>query len=108
MKRTARIMDVFAHELAHTCVIHIGRATQARDPLFTRVLHLVQAPVPPQQPGAAQGRRAPRSRWLLTPRVGSNEAMVAAGCTGTELHRSRAGIRVSSAGVRLMIRMSRS
>ncbi len=53
-----RIMDVFAHELAHTCVIHIGRATQARDPLFTRVLHLVQAPVPPQQPGAAQAPSA--------------------------------------------------
>lgn len=56
-----RIMDVFAHELAHTCVIHIGRATQARDPLFTRVLHLVQAPVQPQPasggaqpPGGAQ------------------------------------------------------
>ncbi|MBV8741946.1 MAG: ABC transporter ATP-binding protein/permease [Sinobacteraceae bacterium] len=46
-----RIMDVFAHELAHTCVIHIGRATQARDPLFTRILHLVQAPV--QEPASS-------------------------------------------------------
>jgi len=39
----ARVVDVFAHELAHTAVIHIGRAAQARDPLFSRVLHLVKA-----------------------------------------------------------------
>ena len=58
MKRIGRVIDVFAHELARTGVIHIGRATQARDPLFTRVLHLVQAPVPPQQPGAAQAPSA--------------------------------------------------
>jgi vitamin B12/bleomycin/antimicrobial peptide transport system ATP-binding/permease protein len=39
-----RVIDLFAHELAHTSVIHIGRAAQARDPLFSRVLHLVKAP----------------------------------------------------------------
>ena len=39
----ARVVDVFTHELAHTAVIHIGRAAQARDPLFSRVLHLVKA-----------------------------------------------------------------
>lgn len=39
-----RVIDVFAHELEHTSVIHIGRAAQARDPLFSRVLHLVKAP----------------------------------------------------------------
>ena len=46
----ARVVDVFTHELAHTAVIHIGRAAQARDPLFSRVLHLVKAPA--EQPQA--------------------------------------------------------
>jgi len=39
-----RVIDVLAHELEGTTVINIGRAAQARDPLFTRVLHLVKAP----------------------------------------------------------------
>jgi len=39
-----RVIDVLANELAGTTVINIGRAAQARDPLFTRVLHLVKAP----------------------------------------------------------------
>jgi putative ATP-binding cassette transporter len=39
-----RVIDVLAHELAGTTIINIGRAAQARDPLFTRVLHLVKAP----------------------------------------------------------------
>jgi putative ATP-binding cassette transporter len=38
-----RVMDVFAHELEHTAVIHIGGG-QARNPLFTRSVHLVKAP----------------------------------------------------------------
>jgi putative ATP-binding cassette transporter len=38
-----RVIDVFANELEHTSVIHIGGA-QARDPLFSRVVHLVKAP----------------------------------------------------------------
>ncbi|HEY2590370.1 MAG TPA: hypothetical protein VGI35_02160, partial [Steroidobacteraceae bacterium] len=37
-----RVIDVFASELEHTSVIHIGSA-QARDPLFSRIVHLVQA-----------------------------------------------------------------
>ncbi|HTX24461.1 MAG TPA: ABC transporter ATP-binding protein/permease [Steroidobacteraceae bacterium] len=37
-----RVIDVFANELEHTSVIHIGSA-QARDPLCTRVVHLVKA-----------------------------------------------------------------
>jgi ABC-type uncharacterized transport system fused permease/ATPase subunit len=41
-----RVMDVFAQELAHTGLINIGRAAQARDPFFSRVLHLVKAPPP--------------------------------------------------------------
>jgi putative ATP-binding cassette transporter len=47
-----RVIDVLAHELAHTSVIHIGRAAQARDPLFSRVLHLVKTapPAPPARP----------------------------------------------------------
>lgn len=36
-----RVIDVFNKELAHTSIIHIGRAAQARDPIFARVLHLV-------------------------------------------------------------------
>jgi vitamin B12/bleomycin/antimicrobial peptide transport system ATP-binding/permease protein len=39
-----RVIDVFANELESTTVIHIGRAAHARDPLYTRVLHLVKAP----------------------------------------------------------------
>lgn len=50
----ARVVDVFAHELAHTAVIHIGRAAQARDPLFSRVLHLVKAGEGPAN-AAAEG-----------------------------------------------------
>ena len=46
----ARVVDVFTHELAHTALIHIGRAAQARDPLFSRVLHLVKA-----EPGRTAG-----------------------------------------------------
>src|ERR1700733_1539802 len=38
-----RFMDVLAHELEHPAVIHIGGG-QARNPLFTRIVHLVKAP----------------------------------------------------------------
>jgi putative ATP-binding cassette transporter len=37
-----RFMDTLAHELAHTGVIHVGGG-QARNPLFSRTLHLVKA-----------------------------------------------------------------
>jgi len=40
-----RVVDIFSNELEHTGVIHMGRAAQARDPLFHRVLHLVKSPV---------------------------------------------------------------
>src|SRR5579872_5083626 len=46
-----RVVDAFGNELAHTCLIHIGRMAQARDPLFSRVLHLMKAP-----PALARGR----------------------------------------------------
>jgi putative ATP-binding cassette transporter len=39
-----RVVDVFANELEGTTIINVGRAQQARDPLFNRVLHLVKAP----------------------------------------------------------------
>src|SRR5205814_3110209 len=42
---TERIIDIFANELQHTSVINIGRAAQARDQLFHRVLHLIKSPV---------------------------------------------------------------
>jgi vitamin B12/bleomycin/antimicrobial peptide transport system ATP-binding/permease protein len=38
-----RVIDVFTHELAQTTIIHIGRAAQARDPLYSRILHLVRS-----------------------------------------------------------------
>jgi putative ATP-binding cassette transporter len=42
-----RVCDVFNQELAHTTVINIGKATEARDPFFSRVLHLIKSPVKP-------------------------------------------------------------
>jgi putative ATP-binding cassette transporter len=42
-----RVIDVFANELKRTSLIHIGRAAQARDPLFSRVLHLIENPAAP-------------------------------------------------------------
>ncbi len=39
-----RVTDVFAQELQQTGLINIGRAAHARDPFFSRVLHLVKAP----------------------------------------------------------------
>jgi vitamin B12/bleomycin/antimicrobial peptide transport system ATP-binding/permease protein len=56
-----RVMDVFAGELQHTSVIHIGRAAQARDPLFSRVLHLVKSPV------TAPGARTPHTSSTVAP-----------------------------------------
>ncbi len=38
-----QVIDVFADELQHTGIIHIGGPAQAH-PLFTRTLHLVKAP----------------------------------------------------------------
>ena len=38
-----RVTDVFANELERTALINIGRAAQARDPFFSRVLHLVKS-----------------------------------------------------------------
>jgi putative ATP-binding cassette transporter len=38
-----RVTDVFANDLQHTALINIGRAAQARDPFFSRVLHLAKS-----------------------------------------------------------------
>jgi putative ATP-binding cassette transporter len=56
-----RIIDIFSNELARTSVIHIGRAAQARDPLFHRVLHLVKSPVTTNPAGAAGKGGAPNA-----------------------------------------------
>jgi vitamin B12/bleomycin/antimicrobial peptide transport system ATP-binding/permease protein len=45
-----RVVEVFNDELKRTSVIHIGRAAQARDPMFSRVLHLVKTPPQPPTP----------------------------------------------------------
>lgn len=42
-----RVTHVFSAELERTGLINIGRAAQARDPFFSRVLHLIKAPVKP-------------------------------------------------------------
>ena len=57
-----RIIDVFTHELDNTTVIHIGRSAQAHLPLFSRVLHLVKAPV-----RAAKRDVAPDARGQKSP-----------------------------------------
>lgn len=41
-----RFVDALSDELSHSSIIHIGRAVEGRDPLFSRVLHLVKAPIP--------------------------------------------------------------
>jgi vitamin B12/bleomycin/antimicrobial peptide transport system ATP-binding/permease protein len=41
-ERLRRVMALFEDELAHSGVIHIGRALQGQDPFFVRVLHLVK------------------------------------------------------------------
>jgi vitamin B12/bleomycin/antimicrobial peptide transport system ATP-binding/permease protein len=38
-----RLIDTFENELAASGVVHIGRAVEERDPMFSRVLHLVRA-----------------------------------------------------------------
>jgi putative ATP-binding cassette transporter len=37
-----RVIEIFANELQRTTVIHIGRPLKGRDPVFSRVLHLVK------------------------------------------------------------------
>jgi putative ATP-binding cassette transporter len=39
-----RVTSVFNNELKHTGVLHIGQATQSRDPFFSRVAHLIKKP----------------------------------------------------------------
>src|SRR5665213_2190405 len=45
-----RVVEIFNDELKRTSLIHIGRAAQARDPLFSWVLHLVKTPPKPPTP----------------------------------------------------------
>ena len=47
----AGIFDIFAADLEHTGVIHIGRAN-AQDHIFSRVLHLVKDPTLRRLPAA--------------------------------------------------------
>ncbi len=49
-----RVIDIFANELDHTAVIHIGSA-QAHDPLFSRVVHFVKSPDSRTQSGRPRG-----------------------------------------------------
>jgi putative ATP-binding cassette transporter len=49
-----RIVDIFTRSLQKTTVIHIGRTAQMHLPLFSRVLHIMKAPVVPTgSPGSA-------------------------------------------------------
>jgi putative ATP-binding cassette transporter len=47
-----RILDIFAKDLEHTALIHIGRA-ETREHLYSRVLHLVKDPTLRRLPLAA-------------------------------------------------------
>ncbi len=38
-----RVFDIFANELKHSGIIHIGGAAEAHDPLYSRVLHLIKS-----------------------------------------------------------------
>jgi putative ATP-binding cassette transporter len=62
-----RIVDVFHHELARTSVIHIGRAAEAHDPLFSRVLHLVKTP---PKPASTRGRASDTSNAAAADEAG--------------------------------------
>ncbi len=50
------VIDVFTHELAGTSIIHIGKAAETGDRLFSRVLHLVKVPSEPT-PVTSEDRR---------------------------------------------------
>jgi len=63
-----RLVDIFSNELAHTAIIHVGRAAHARDPLFHRVLHLVRAPAN----RGAESRTVPAAKPNPTPNPQSN------------------------------------
>jgi putative ATP-binding cassette transporter len=56
-----RVIDIFSNELGHTSIIHIGRAAQARDPLFQRVLHLVKSPTAPAAAPGVEAVGAPNA-----------------------------------------------
>lgn len=49
-----RFIDTLSSELGRSCVIHIGRAVEGRDPLFSRILHLVRVVAADSQ-GASAG-----------------------------------------------------
>ena len=49
----ARVVDIFQRELTHIGMVHIGRAGQAQDTLFTRTVQLVKTG--PDAPAAAGG-----------------------------------------------------
>ena len=66
-----RIVDVFHHELARTSVIHIGRAAEAHDPLFSRVLHLVKTP---PKPAGSRGRAGEASNAAAANAAAANDA----------------------------------
>ncbi|HEY2418547.1 MAG TPA: ABC transporter ATP-binding protein/permease [Steroidobacteraceae bacterium] len=63
-----RVVEVFNDELKRTSLIHIGRAAQARDPMFSRVLHLIKTPPRPPPPR----RRAGDSQELSSPQASTN------------------------------------
>jgi putative ATP-binding cassette transporter len=52
-----RVTEIFSRELRDTTVINIGKATEARDPFFSRVLHLVKSPAVSAGPRGAPGSR---------------------------------------------------
>jgi vitamin B12/bleomycin/antimicrobial peptide transport system ATP-binding/permease protein len=59
----AHIEHALAHELRDLGLVYIGRATEARDPHFSRVLHLIHLPQPaPQHEADTPAPQAHRKR----------------------------------------------
>jgi len=56
-----RLMQVLAHDLPHTGIIHVGR-TAAHSELFSRVVHLVEDPTLRRLPGDQRSSQAPAVR----------------------------------------------
>ena len=51
-----RVLDIFANDLKGACLIHIGGASEAHDPLYRQVMHLVKGTMPARNVAMAETR----------------------------------------------------
>lgn len=49
---TERVLEIFDKDLHGSCLIHIGGASEAHDPIYNQVIHLVKTGRTPGPPGA--------------------------------------------------------